>query len=256
MAPIKRYIKMTNKQQGKPVSPQKAAASRKNGTRSQGPVTPEGKRRASQNSYKHGFYATRLFPNQVVLARDGEDYNRILEGYWNHYMPVGDVEKLYVEKIATESLRLARLFGHEQAVFACQAPFEVRSVGNIVRYESSVSRQLDKTIDRLERVQKARREASNQSEFSDLESEDAISNPDEVTDELSAAPEELIPEEPQDDSISSKVPDASLTTPQPDVEPGVKQGVVPIDVVSPNEQTETAGSSPLPPESPVPNAGA
>jgi hypothetical protein len=105
----------------------------------------------------------------------------------------------------------------------------------------------------LEHFQKARKEASNQSEFSDLESDDAISNPDEVSDEPSAAPEELIPGEPQDDNTPRKVPDTSLTPPQPDVE--TKQVVVPIDVVRWNKPTETVESSPLPPENSVPNAG-
>lgn len=128
--------------------------------------------------------------------------------------------------------------------------------GNIVRYESNISRQLEKTIDRLERLQKARKEASNQSEFSDLESDDAISNPDEVTDEPSAAPEELIPEEPQDVSTSSKVPDASLTTPQPHVETSVKQWSAPTEMEPSSKPTETAASNPLLPENCVSNAGA
>jgi hypothetical protein len=247
---------MQNEEHKKQVSPKKLAANRQNAKRSPGPQTAKGKQRAAENSYKHGFYATRLFPNQEVLARDWADYKRILDGYWNHYMPVGDVEKLYVEKIAAESLRLTRLFGYEQAVFAWRAPFEARSVGNIVRYESNISRQLEKTIDRLERLQKARKEASNQSEFSDLESEDAISNPDEVTDEPSAPPEELIPEEPQDVSTSSKVPDASLTTPQPHVETSVKQGSAPTEMEPSSKPTETAASNPPQLENSVPGAGA
>jgi hypothetical protein len=47
---------MKDDQQKKPVSPQKLVANRKNGLRSKGPKTPEGKQRASQNSYKHGFF--------------------------------------------------------------------------------------------------------------------------------------------------------------------------------------------------------
>lgn len=247
---------MQNEHHKKPVSPKKLAANRQNAKRSTGPQTAKGKQRAAENSYQHGFYATRLFPNQEALSRDWADYKRILEGYWNHYSPVGDVEKLLVEKIAAESLRLRRLFGYEQAVFAWHEPFEARSVGNIVRYESNISRQLEKTIDRLERVQKARKEASNPSEFSDLESDGAISNPDEVTDEPSAAPEALIPEEPHDVSTSSKAPDASLTTPQPHVETSVKQGSAPTAMEPSSKPTETAASNPPPPENYDPNTGA
>ena len=91
-------------------------------------------------------------------------------------------------------------------------PFEVRSMDKILRYESTVSRQLEKAIDQLERLQEAREAESNQFEPSDLESDDAISNTDEATEEGSEAPEDPIPEEPQDVSDSSIPPDAPLTT--------------------------------------------
>ncbi len=247
---------MKDNQQEKPASPQKLAANRKNAKRSTGPQTPKGKQRASQNSYKHGFYSMRLFPNNELLARDGADYNRIFAAYWNHYSPVGDIEKLYVERIAVQSLRLARLFGHEQKVFAWRQPFEARSVDKIVRYESNVSRQLEKTIHELERLQKEREAESNQFETSNLEADDALSDTDEGVEERSEAPEELIPEEPQDVSTSNKVPDASLTTAQPHVETSAKQGSAPTDVEPSNRPAETAAGNPPPPENCVPNADA
>jgi len=247
---------MKDDQQKKPVSPQKLAANRENGLRSKGPKTPEGKQRASQNSYKHGFFALRLFPNNELLARDGADYNRILASLRNHYLPQGDLEDLCVEKIATHSLRLARLLGHEQGVFAWRAPFEARSIDKIIRYESNVSRQLDKATQQLERLQAARKAESDQIENSGLESDDAISSPDDATDERSETPEELIPEEPQDFSTSSKVPDASSTTPPPPVETDVLQSSAPMDVEPSNKPTETGASSPPQPETCVPHAGA
>jgi hypothetical protein len=240
---------MKDKQQKKPVSPKQLAANRKNGQRSNGPNTPEGKRRASQNSYKHGFFALRLFPNNEVLARDGADYNRILASLRNHYLPQGDLEDLCVEKIATYSLRLARLLGHEQDVFAWRAPFEARSVDKIIRYESNINRQLEKTTDQLERLQEARKAEADLTETSGLES-------DEPPDERSETQEELIPEKPQDLSASSKVRDASLTVPQPHVETDVKRGSAPIDVEPSNRPTETGASNPPPPESGAPNTGA
>jgi hypothetical protein len=248
--------KMKDKQQKKPVSPKQLAANRKNGQYSNGPNTPEGKRRASQNSYKHGFFALRLFPNNEVLARDGADYNRILASLRNHYLPQGDLEDLCVEKIATYSLRLARLLGHEQDVFAWRAPFEARSVDKIIRYESNINRQLEKTTRQLERLQEAREAESDQIETSGLESDDAISSPDEATDEGFETPGQLIPEEPQELGASSKVGDASLTALQPHVETDVKRGSAPIDVEPSNRPTETGASNPPPPESGALNAGA
>lgn len=244
---------MKDKQLKNQVSPQKLAANRKNAKRSTGPRTPKGKQQARQNSYVHGFYGMRLFPSEEILTRDWAGYKRIFDVYWSHYLPVGDLEKIYLEKIAAESLRLARLFGHEQKVFAWGAPLEQRSVSNIVRYEGSVSRHLDKAIDRLERLQEARKAESNRFEPSNLESDDAIWNPDETTDERSEAPEELIPEEPQGVSTSSRLPDAPLTTTQPHVETSVKQGSAPTDMESLNKPTENVASD-LPPDNSIPSA--
>ena len=237
---------MKDKQQEKPVSPQKLAANRTNAQRSTGPRTSAGKQRSSQNSYKHGFYSLRLFPNNELFAQDGADYNRISAAYWNHYAPVGDLEKYCVETIAVESLRLARLFGHEQKVLAWRAPFEQRSIDRIVRYESKVSRQREKAIEQLERLQEARQAESNQFEPSDLESDDVISNPDEATEKASEAPEDLIPEPPQHISTSTTAPQHFETS--------VKQGVAHTDGEPANKPAETAASNP-PPENCVTNAG-
>ena len=238
---------MKDKQQKKPVSPQKLQANRTNAQGSTGPRTSTGKQRSSQNSYQHGFFALRLFPNSVLLAQDGADYNRVIAAYWNHYTPVGDLEKFAVEKIAVESLRLARLLGHEQKVLAWGAPFELRSIDKIVRYESNVSRQLEKAIEQLERLQEARQMESNQFEPSDLESDHAISNPDVATEETSEAPDDLNPEHPQHIITST-------TAPQP-FETSVKQGVAHTDGEPSNTPAQTAPSNPSPPENCVTKAG-
>ena len=220
MRPLNKVNKM-KEQQKKPVSSKKLAANRANGQRSPGPRTSAGKQRSSQNSYKHGFFALRLFPNKDVFAKDGEDYNRILAAYRSHYAPVGDLEKLCVEKIAVESLRLARLLGHEQKILACRFPFETRSIDRIGRYESNVSRQLEKAIERLGRLQAVRLAEANQFEPSDTEPDDASSNPDEASEQTSEAREDLTSEEPLDIETS--------TTPLPHDEVSVQQGVAHTD---------------------------
>lgn len=141
----------------KAVSPEKLAANRRNAQRSTVPRTNEGKQRASENSYKHGFFSDRLFPTQRLVEQDWPDYKRLLSIYWNHYELVGGLEKTCVEMIAFDSLRLAGVLGHETTVFDWGAPFEGRSLNGIVRYETNVRRQIAKDIERLERLQEQRR---------------------------------------------------------------------------------------------------
>lgn len=240
--PIHKVNEMNDKQQKKTASSEKHAANR-NPNGSTGPRTPKGKQRASQNSYKHGFYALRLFPNNELIARDGEDYKRILAWYRSHYSPVGDVEMLYVETIAVHSLRLARLLSHEQEVLGWRAPFEARSVDKIMRYESNVSRRLEKASDQLRRLQEARKAESNQ-------------NTDEANDEGFEAPKEPMPEEPQDGSGCSNLPDAPLTTAPPHVETNAKQVSAPTEAEPSIKPAEPAANNPPPREKCGPNAGA
>jgi hypothetical protein len=66
------------------------------------------------------------------------------------------MENYWVERIAIESLRLARLLEHEQSVLAWNNPFEERSSISLVRYQVSVNRQLADAIDMLEGLQDKR----------------------------------------------------------------------------------------------------
>ena len=233
---------MNENHQDHPVSPKKLAANRKNAMRSTGPQTAEGKQRSSQNAYKHGFYSDRLFPTEELIARDWEGYKRVLAAYRSQYAPVGALENECVERIAAYSLRLARLLGHEQKVLDCGKPFEFRSMDRIVRYESNISRLLEKAINQLERLQATRKAESSQSEDSNLEAADALSN-DEATYEPSEAPRELITEEPPDLGTSGNVPDGSQTTAPQLIETGAKQESSSVNGEQPNKPAETPAGS-------------
>ncbi|MGD0966280.1 MAG: hypothetical protein ABSA57_20585 [Candidatus Acidiferrales bacterium] len=224
---------MDDDQKKKPVSPEKLAANRKNAQGSTGPRTAAGKRRASQNSYKHGIFALRLFPTNELVARDGADYNRIFGSYRNHYSPVGDLEYLYLEKIAVHSLRLARLLEHEQKIFGERWVFELRSTDRISRYEANIRRQLEKDIERLESLQQKRQAETNEFETTDPESDDTISQTDEATAEGSEPPADLISGAAGEAIDSSVAPDAPATTTQDD-KAGAKQGPAPTNVPAEN----------------------
>jgi len=160
----------------KSVSPKKVEANRKNAQKSTGPQSEPGKAKDAGNSYKHGFFAKNLFlfltPEQV--AKDRTDYLAVANGFCAHYQPVGYLENFWVEKIATQALRSACLLAHEQKVLSWPVPFEERSASSLVRYQTSVNRELTWAIEELERLQEIRKAASNPSEPSDSNEDESF----------------------------------------------------------------------------------
>src|ERR1035438_3898879 len=79
-------------------------ASRANGRRSQGPVTPEGKERSSQNARKIG-----LLAKTVVLQHENrENFQFYLDQHVDRFRPADDVEMNVVEEMVSASWRLRR----------------------------------------------------------------------------------------------------------------------------------------------------
>ena len=137
--------------------PKKLEANRQNAQKSTGPRTDAGKAKSAANSYRHGFFAKRLFLNIEQWAKDKADYETVAKGLIKHYQPQGFMENFWVEKIATEALRFARVVQHEQKVFEWTAPFENRSPNSIVRYQAAINRQMFQAIQELERLQANRK---------------------------------------------------------------------------------------------------
>jgi len=63
-------------------------ASKINGARSKGPVTPEGKAKVSQNGCKHGLYAKQ----SVLRNEDPAQYAEFREVYLRDYAPASEME--------------------------------------------------------------------------------------------------------------------------------------------------------------------
>jgi len=96
--------------------PTRAAISRANGAKSQGPVTPEGKARVSVNSLKHGFFAN----VEKLNPQDAPVYQRLHQELSYGLLPYGAVEELMVRELAMLSARLQRLEAAEYAIFCSQ----------------------------------------------------------------------------------------------------------------------------------------
>ena len=83
---------------------ERAAINRANAQKSTGPKTPEGKRRSALNSYRHG--AT----GQLIILPEGDmqAYWAFEKSFFDHFQPVGPLEKQYVQIIVDASWKMNR----------------------------------------------------------------------------------------------------------------------------------------------------
>jgi hypothetical protein len=97
------------------LSPARAEASRRNGARSRGPKTPEGKARSAQNALKHGLRAQRC----VVLPGERASAFAALEAaLMEELAPEGALQSVLAQRIVAASWRLARAERLEAELFA------------------------------------------------------------------------------------------------------------------------------------------
>jgi hypothetical protein len=135
-----------------PISPAKLAANRRNGQKSKGPKTEEGKSRSRWNALKHGVLSQRLL---VLNDHDGQTYTLLLENLWRDLNPGNALEEILVEKIAMAYWRLHIAYGYEAELARSRNEFIVVA-DRIGRYANTIHRQLLQAINELERLQRRR----------------------------------------------------------------------------------------------------
>jgi hypothetical protein len=87
------------------VSSARAEASRKNGARSRGPKTAEGKARSAQNALKHGLRAQK---HVVLPDEDGGEFRALEAALIEELSPVGALQAVLAQRIAVAAWRLMR----------------------------------------------------------------------------------------------------------------------------------------------------
>jgi hypothetical protein len=93
----------------------RAAASRRNGAKSKGPKTPEGKVRSAQNALKHGLGAQKC----VVLPGERESAFAAFEAaLLEELAPQGALQSVLAQRVVAASWRLARSERLEAELFA------------------------------------------------------------------------------------------------------------------------------------------
>jgi hypothetical protein len=89
-----------------------AEASRRNGAKSRGPITSEGKKRSSQNSVKYGLSA-----RTVVLCTESQElFSQLEQGYIDALQPTNLLELHLVQHIAVAEWRIRRAYIAETAM--------------------------------------------------------------------------------------------------------------------------------------------
>jgi hypothetical protein len=87
------------------VSNARAAASRKNGARSRGPRTEEGKARSAQNALRHGLRAQKYL---VLPEEDAAEFADLETALLEELAPVGALQTVLAQRVAVAAWRLAR----------------------------------------------------------------------------------------------------------------------------------------------------
>jgi hypothetical protein len=88
-----------------PVSTARAEASRRNGAKSRGPSSPEGKARAAQNALKHGLRAQK---HVVLPDEDAGEFRALAAALIQELAPAGALQSVLAQRVAVAAWRLAR----------------------------------------------------------------------------------------------------------------------------------------------------
>jgi hypothetical protein len=145
------------------LSAARAAASRRNGARSRGPKTPEGKARSAQNALKHGF---RTQAHIVLPREDAAGFAALEAALAVELAPEGALQSVLVHRIACATWRLDRADRLEVEVFARQSYGNAglglalirdgngtRSIETLMRYRGAAMAELMRALRVLKALQ-------------------------------------------------------------------------------------------------------
>jgi hypothetical protein len=92
----------------------KIDTARRNGSKSRGPVTPEGKAISATNAVKHGLRSDKIL---VLSNESDEKFAALLSACESHFAPATEFEAELVQEIAAARWRLRRAWAIETNLF-------------------------------------------------------------------------------------------------------------------------------------------
>ena len=106
---------------------------------------------SSWNSTRHGLLSHRL---PLLYGRSKKQFTRLLRSLQQDLEPLGTLEEVLVEKIAHEYWRIGVAAFHEAQDLSEAGPFKRTSIDRLVRYQTTINRQLFQAMNQLERLQR------------------------------------------------------------------------------------------------------
>ena len=109
-------------------------SNRRNGSRSTGPRTEQGKRRSHQNAFRHGLTAETVIAN----SENAQDYAEFEQAIIADYQPITAIEYQLVMRLASLLWRLRRTVAIESGLFELQ--------GHVIRKRRLRDRQPNRPV--------------------------------------------------------------------------------------------------------------
>jgi hypothetical protein len=143
------------------LSPARAAAARRNGAKSHGPKTPEGKARSAQNALRHGLCAQK---HLLLDAEDAQAFAALEAAVLEELAPEGVVQRLLAGRIVRAAWRLERaerieteLFAHRRgdgdlALALIRDGNGMRSFDTLLRYRGSALAEFYRALRTLKEI--------------------------------------------------------------------------------------------------------
>jgi hypothetical protein len=110
------------------LSAARAEASRRNGAKSRGPNTPEGKARSAQNALKHGLRAEKFV---LLHDEDADQFEAMADALADDLAPVGALQALLARRLVVAAWRLERADRIERELFSLRAERDERGFGRL-----------------------------------------------------------------------------------------------------------------------------
>ncbi len=144
-------------------TPAQIEAARRNGARSRGPTTPEGKARSSANALRHGLSAV---GHTLIEGEDKAAYEELLTNLFAELEPGTELEGQLVRRLAAALWKQGRADRLEAKLFAwtatpkvihagryqpvdAEANFDLARFAAVQRYQAQLGREVSRTLREL-----------------------------------------------------------------------------------------------------------